>query len=178
MSTTEHGIGLGGPSLIFILATLLAVGCGKADPVLEYPATPENNLVRLGEWGKSGSLRFKATRVEETNRIEAEDYEEKAPRGTKFIIITLQVMPAQKGEASVDYPEAVRLVDKNGRGYHPSSSRFLGLNRGNLPVKIDAGTFVERMVAFLVEENFSPLALRCTSSPDAEPVDLALKRKK
>jgi hypothetical protein len=164
---------------LFLLVALAAVTCGRADSIGNYPPPDETNLIALGSWAQSGPLQFRVMKVAETKVLETQTKREKAPRGTRFVIITLQVMPAEKGKGSVDYVESVRLLDAEGQGYRPNSNRFLEANAESLPVEIeiDAGTFVERIVPFLVNEKFIPLALRCTGSEDAEPCWLALRRK-
>ena len=171
-------IDAGSLKTLFLLAVLAGVSCGRADSVGDYPPPDEANLVALGSWAQSGPLQFRVMKVAETRVLETQTKREKAPRGTRFVIITLQVMPAEKGKGSVDYVESVRLLDAEGQGYRPNSNRFLEANVESLPVEIeiDAGTFVERIVPFLVNEKFTPVALRCTGSDDARPCWLALRR--
>jgi len=163
---------------LFLLVALAAVTCGRADSIGNYPPPDEDNPVALGCWTQSGPLQFRVMKVAETRVIETQTKREKAPRGTRFVIVTLQVMPAEKGKGSVDYPASVRLLDAEGQGYRPNSNRFLEANAESLPVEIeiDAGTFVERIVPFLVNEKFTPVALRCTGSDDAESCYIALRR--
>lgn len=164
---------------LFLLVALAAVTCGRADSIGSYPPPDETNPAALGSWAQSGPLQFRVMKVAEAKVLQTQVKKEKAPRGTRFVIITLQVMPAEKGKGSVDYPESVRLLDAQGQGYRPNSNRFLEANAESLPVEIeiDAGTFVERIVPFLVNEKFAPVALRCTGSEDARPCYLALMRK-
>jgi hypothetical protein len=165
--------------VILLLTALAAVDCGRADSVGSYTSPDTGNLVALGEWGRSGSLLFRVMKVAEARALETQAKKEKAPGGTRFVIVTLQVMPVEKETGTVDYPASVRLLDAKGQGYQSQSDRFLEANGQPLPVetRIEAGTFIERIVPFLVGEKFEPLALRCTGTPDAEPVDLALRRK-
>jgi len=164
---------------LFLLVALAAVTCGRADSIGNYPPPDKTNLVTLGSWAQSGPLQFRMMKVAETKVLETQTKREKAPRGTRFVIITLQVMPEETGKGSVDYVESVRLLDAEGQGYRPNSNRFLEANAESLPVEIeiDAGTFVERIVPFLVNEKFTPVALRCTGSDDSEPCFIALRRK-
>lgn len=164
--------------VLLLLIALTGVNCGRADSVGDYPPPDTGDLVALGQWGQSAPLRFKVMKVAETKVLQTQAKKEKAPRGTRFVIVTLQVMPADQGKGTVDYPASVRLLDASGQGYRPNSERFLEANAETLPVEIqiEDGTFVERIVPFLVNEEFEPIALRCTGIPDAEPVDLALRR--
>jgi hypothetical protein len=163
---TKAGVGSWFPRALLLLAVLAVVDCGRGDSVGNYPPPDTGNLVALGQWGTSTPLRFRVMKVAEAKVLQTQVKKEKASRRTRFVIVTLQVMPAEKGKGVVDYPASVRLLDINGQGYQ------------NLPVEIqiEAGTFVERIVPFLVDEKFEPLALRCTGATDAEPVDLALRR--
>jgi len=172
-------IDAGSLKTLFLLLALAAVTCGRADSVGDYPPPDETNLVALGSWAQSGVLQFRVMKVAETKVLQTQIKKEKAPRGTRFILITLEVMPAEKGKGSVDYPASVRLLDAKGQGYRPNSNRFLEANGQPLPVEIeiDAGTFVERVVPFLVNEKFTPVALRCTGREDAEACFIALRRK-
>lgn len=171
-------IDAGSLKTLFLLAVLAGVSCGRADSVGDYPPPDETNLVALGSWAQSGPLQFRVMKVAEAKVLQTQVKKEKAPRGTRFVIITLEVMPAEKGKGSVDYPASIRLLDAEGQGYRPNSNRFLEANGQPLPVEIeiDAGTFVERVVPFLVNEKFTPLALRCTGSEDAEACFIALRR--
>lgn len=164
--------------VLLLPAALAVVDCGRADSVGDYPPPDTGNLVALGQWGQSDPLRFRVMKVAEARVLETQAKKEKAPRGTRFVIVTLQVMPADKGKGTVDYPASVRLLDASGQGYRSNSNRFLEANAESLPVEIeiDAGTFVERVVPFLVNEKFTPLALRCTATPDARACWLALRR--
>jgi hypothetical protein len=162
------------PLKIFLLLSVLAVSCGRADSIGSY--SPPENLAALGEWAQSGSLAFRVMKVAESKVLATQETQEKAPRGTRFVLVTVQVMVATRGEGYVDCPAVVRLVDSSGQGYRPNSARFTNLNPGDLPVKIEAGTFVERVVAFLVNSEFEPRALRCTGDEAAEPRYLALRR--
>lgn len=164
--------------ILFSLAALAVVSCGRADSIGNYPPPDEDNLVELGSWAQSGPLQFRVMKVAETRVLETQTKRAKAPRGTRFVIITLQVMPAEKGKGAVDYPASVRLLDATGQGYRPNSNRFLEANGESLPVEIgiEAGMFVERVVPFLVNEKFTPAALRCTGTPDSKPCFIALRR--
>jgi hypothetical protein len=164
--------------VLLLPAALAVVDCGRADSVGDYPPPDTVNLVTLGQWGRSGPLRFRVMKVAEAKVLQSQVKKEKAPRRTRFVIVTLQVMPAEKGKGTVDYPASVRLLDATGQGYRPNSERFLQANAESLPVEIhiEDGTFVERIVPFLVNEDFEPLALRCTGTSDADAVDLALRR--
>lgn len=153
---------------------LALVSCAKADSVANYEPVDRSNLVQMGTWETSGKLMFRVMKVEEAKALKEGEGQEKAPQGMRFVIITLDVMPYDQGKGTVDIPRSVSLLDASGLAYRPNSERFTRLNGGYAEIKIDAGKFAERIVAFLVPKDFKPLALRCAGADDAQPCLLAL----
>jgi len=162
--------------LVGLFALLAAAGadCRGTDAAKLYP--PPSDLARFGEWVQSGELRFRVMKVAEHRVLETRNGTRRAPSNARFVLVTVQVIPARKGEGMVDYVKQTALVDSAGAGYRADSRRFLDLNAGSLPVKIESGWFVERTVPFLVPGDFTPLALRCVGGEDAEPVCIALRK--
>lgn len=154
---------------------LLQASCAKADSVANYEPLDKSNLTPMGIWGTSGKLMFRLMKVEETRVLKEGEGQEKAPRGMRFVVVNLDVMPYDQGKGTVDIPRSVSLVDASGLAYKPSSERFTKLNTGLPEFRIDAGQFAERIVAFLVPKDYRPLALRCAGADDAKPCLLALR---
>lgn len=158
------------------LLGLIGVTCGGALPYEEFSPPSADSLVSLGTWAPSGALRFRIIKVEETKLFATPDDTLRAGRARHYIIVTLQAIPVTKGEARVYYVENTRLVDRQGRGYKARAEDFTRLNPGNLPVEIKSGWFAEKRVPFLIPDDFSPFALRCQGSADAQPCLLGLRR--
>lgn len=158
-----------------LLVAFLCLVCKGADNLASFEPPTNQELIAFGEWATSGRLMFRVVKIAEQDTLKTQGKIEKAPGGARFVLVTLQVMPTYKGEASIDYPANVRLLDAEGQGYVPSARRFLELYAGELPVKIDEGTFSERVIPFLVQKSFTPVALRCTADYQSPPVLLALR---
>ncbi len=165
-------------SLTFIVTIVLMLipGCGKADKGVKF-SIPET-VVEFANWKSSGSIQFKVTKISQQDSLTTSAYPEartqKAPAGKKFVLVNIDVMPAQKGEAWVDF-SSCSILNKNGAGYKLNLTRYSYLNGEECGVKIKSGYFIARRLPFLVNENFTPSYLRCLGSgDDAQPVFLKL----
>lgn len=159
-----------------IVALCASLGCTSTDEQQSFSLPPDRLFTPLGEWASSGGYSFRIVKVEETTFLALTSETINAPRGTRFVAITVDVLPLKSDKDSVDYLEAVSLVDMEGKGYVTSRERFLKANGGKLMVIIEPGRFVERTVPFLVPKDFKPAALRCVGGQNAAHVFLALRR--
>lgn len=162
--------------LLGIIALYASLGCTSTDEQQSFSPPPDRLFTPLGEWAESGGYSFRIVKVEETTFLALTSETINAPRGTRFVTITVDVLPLKSDKDSVNYLEAVSLVDMEGEGYVASRERFLKANGGKLMVIIEPGRFVERTVPFLVPKDFKPAALRCVGGKDSEPYWLALRR--
>lgn len=165
-----------------VLATLilsslvLAPGCSGAKPTLKFAEDALFEPIALGEWGESGNLRFRITKVEEVESLEEASGQIRASRANRLVVISLEVMTARKGEGEVDLVFSLALVDGQGRGYELDGGLYSMLNGSAPKIAIPTGQFVVRRVVFEVSKAFEPAALRCLGGEGAEPVYLRLLR--
>ncbi|MBD3287041.1 hypothetical protein GF359_10330 [candidate division WOR-3 bacterium] len=164
--------------IVFAAGLVFLASCGAAtDSSTKFPEPDTAALTGLGRWAESAPLTFRLIKVSTIDSIPFDEAFEYAPKGTLFIVARLQVLPATKGKAMVDYTAQVRLLDADGKGYIPDEYRFRATNTSpSSTIMIESGRFVEFDLPFLMPEDFEPLALRCEGARGAEPVFLALRR--
>lgn len=161
--------------LAFCLLVFFSVtSCKKTDTELSFDDGP-GETVPFGEWSPSSPLRFRVMKVEELKTLKTDRRVLKAPGNSRFVLVTLSVIPATKGEGAFHFTNKTALVDIKGNGYQAPASRFTELNVADLPVKIETGWFVEKVIPFLVEKNFHPRVLRCETE-DGQVSYLELRR--
>jgi hypothetical protein len=161
-------------SALCLLVMFSATTCRGTDNQLGFDDRPQE-MVPFGKWSPSSPLRFRVMKVEELESLETDQRVLKAPGNSRFVLVTLTVIPATKGEGTFHFTNKTALVDEKGNGYQAPSSRFTEINPGALPVKIESGWFVEKVIPFLVKKSFQPHALRCESE-DGQVVYLRLQK--
>lgn len=163
--------------VLCVIAVFVCTSCGRTDQTQQFSPPPDELFIPLGEWGSSGGYRFRIVKVEDATSLTLVDETLKAPAGTRFVALTVDVLPVQSEKDSINYLSVVSLANMEGKGYVASEGRFTEANGGPPEVIIEPARFVERTVPFLVPKDFTPAALRCVGAPGAQPCWLALRRK-